>query len=555
MSDVIDDILQTRGPCLSSELAEALVAERGLTAATARKRISRHPNLKRLAYLPFPRNARFVYLQKDYGSPWFWKALSEALMANTLSHGGALAALLARGGLMPLRHFSIACGAPRAQKKHLSPATILERLQKANLLQVVDVPGVGDCVRLAQQTAPTTMEISGLQARLVTEEILLKAIRMWIKNLGLASYKSVVIRDERDEQPRVGTFEWDLTGPSYLTPMLDRWTAEAGKPKPGFIACDVLLGVEVTTLALRPFVTKCQTLRSLKGVGRCLQIFVATRYDKDAFRLAKEKGFVPATPETLFGEEVAAALADLTQLLASAAQTAVDPVKFDELFRRLGKIEGAATNLRGALFEYVAADLVRQTENCIEIRMNQVCTRTGTTVQRAEVDIVAVTHAGSIRFIECKGYKPGGTMPDEQVRKWLEERIPLLKAVARDHPDWRNRRLVFEFWTTGTLTAAAKALVAAAQASVRTTNYTIVLREREQIDELAKQCGDIPLRKTLAEHFLEHPFETIDRDIERLMDRQRRRLSEEPPLADVDWSDIVEKPALLALTRPDDQEG
>jgi hypothetical protein len=256
----------------------------------------------------------------------------------------------------------------------------------------------------------------------------------------------------------------------------------------------------------------------------------------------------------LFGEEVAAALSDLTQLLASAAEMAVDPVKFDELFRRLGKIEGAATNLRGALFEYVAAELVRQTENCIEIRMNQVYTRTGTTVQRAEVDIVAVTHAGSIRFIECKGYKPGGTVADEQVRKWLEERVPLVKTVARDHPDWKNRRLVFEFWTTGTLTPVAKALVAAAQVSVRATNYTIILREREQIDELAKHCGDISLRRTLAEHFLEHPFETIDRDIERLMDRQRRRLRKEPPLADIDWDEVVAQPAVLTLTRPDDQQ-
>lgn len=557
MSDAIDEILETRGPCLSSELADTLVQDYKLNAATARKRISRHQRLRKLSFLPFPRNARFVYLQKDFGSPWFWESLSKALIANTLSHGGALAALMARNGLMPLRHFEIACGAPFAQKKHLSPATILERLQKAHLLQLVDVPGVGPCVSLTQQSAPTSTEVAALQARLVTEDILLKAVRMWIRNLGLASYKAVALRDEGTEQPRVGTFRWDLTGPSYLAPMLD-WGATDKKIKPGFVACDVLLGTEITALHLRPFITKCQTLRSLKGVGRCLQFFVADRYNKDAFRLAKENGIVPATPETLFGEEVAAALSDLTQMLTSAAVMAVDPAKFDELFSRLGKIEGAATNLRGALFEYIAADLVRQTDNCVEIRMNQVFTEPGGKVVRAEVDIVAVTHPRGLRFIECKGYKPGGTVPDELVRTWLDDRVPLVLKVAKAHPDWKNRKLTFEFWTTGNLSPEARAFVQKAQQTVRRTNFTIVVREAEQLEELAKETQDMALRRTLAEHFLEHPFETIERDLERITARERRRaLRSAPALSDVDLPDVladlddtpIHKKALVAPAR------
>ncbi|WP_271574722.1 hypothetical protein [Bradyrhizobium sp. CCBAU 11361] len=37
-----------------------------------------------------------------WASPWFWNALSEAFIANTISHGRALAALIARGGITPL---------------------------------------------------------------------------------------------------------------------------------------------------------------------------------------------------------------------------------------------------------------------------------------------------------------------------------------------------------------------------------------------------------------------------------------------------------------------
>jgi hypothetical protein len=540
MPDAIEEIMRVMGPCLSSDLADALVKAHKISPATARKRISRHKNLKRLAYLPFPRNARFVYLQRDYASPKFWRALSKALIDNTLSHGGALAALMARGGLMPQRHFEIACGAPFAQKKHLSPAVILQRLTKAQLLQLVDVPGVGVCVSLSQQAAPSSYEGTRVQARLVAEDVLLKAIRMWIKNLSLASYKAVAVRDEGAEQPRVGTFRWDLTGPSYLAPMVE-WKASTNTLKPGFIACDILLGREVTALHLRPFITKCQTLRSLKGVGRCLQIFVAERYDKAALRLAKETGIVPATPASLFGDEVAEALGELIRILSTAAEFAVDPAKFDELFRRLGKIEGAATNLRGALFEYLAADIVRQSDNCVEVRMNQVIVDPENLAQRAEVDIVAVTRPRGLRFIECKGYRPGGTVPDEMVRAWLEKRVPLVRRAALAHAEWQSRKMTFEFWTTGNLSAASRELVRNAQQSISLTKYTVVVREGRQLEDLAKDCQDPALWHTLAEHFLEHPLQTIDRHLQAVSERERRRaMTRTPAFEDVNLDDVID---------------
>lgn len=519
MPDPILEVLQSHGPCLSTDLAEMLVSEHGLTPAAARQRISRHQEIKRLAFLPFPRNARFVYLQKDYGSPWFWEGLSEALIANTISHGGALAALIARDGIMPLKHFEIACGAPRAQKKHLSPAIILERLQRAGLLQVTELPDIGPCVALAQQFVPTSDALANMRARLIVEDILLKAVRTWLKNLSFASYKKIAIRDDAAEQPRVGTFHWDLTGPSYLAPMLD-WTT-AQKMKPGFIACDVLLGSEIKALHLRPFVNKCKTLRSLKGVGRCLQIFVANRYDKEAFMLAKESGIVPATPETLFGEEVAATLVELTHLLSTVAKTAVDPLKFDEIFTRLSKIEGAAINLRGALFEFLVAEIVRQTENGTDLRMNEIFREPGG--RAAEVDVLVVTRNRSVRFIECKGYKPGGVVPDELVRKWLDERIQIVRKCALTHPDWKSSRLRFEFWTTGILSPAAKKMVDEVQATVSAGKYTVVVHDRDSVAVIGKQTKDLALQKTLAEHFLEHPFETIERDLHRRSDRQRLR--------------------------------
>ena len=134
--------------------------------------------------------------------------------------------MLARGGIMPKAHFAIACGAPLKQKGHVSPTAIFDRLHTAKLIQSLDVPSIGECVELSNQVAPEGYELARMRARLRTEEILLRAVRDWAMKLGLASFEKIAIRGEAADgnQPRVGTFYWDLTGPSYLAPMVQIWT-------------------------------------------------------------------------------------------------------------------------------------------------------------------------------------------------------------------------------------------------------------------------------------------------------------------------------------------
>ena len=94
---------------MSTELVAALV-EAGVAPATARQRVSRSTEIKKLAHLVFPRGARFVYLQSDYASAEFWQELVKRLLLHSASYGGGLGALMARGGVMPVKHFLIACG-------------------------------------------------------------------------------------------------------------------------------------------------------------------------------------------------------------------------------------------------------------------------------------------------------------------------------------------------------------------------------------------------------------------------------------------------------------
>lgn len=521
MTDLAETILSRDGPCLSSELAKKLVEECSMSSAAARQRVSRlGGSVKRLAYLTFPRNVRFTYLQKDYGSPWFWQALIRALMDSSPAYGNALAALMQRGGVMPKNHFLTACGSPIAQMRHLSPEEILRRFKRASIFEEIDVPGIGTCVVRAQGPEHYEWAIRDMRARIVAEAILLKAIRMWVRNLGLGSYDKVSVRDEGNQPPKVGTFLWDLSAPSYLAPMVE-WT-DSAKLKPGFIACDVLLGSELTEHGIRPFIQKCTTLRSLKRVGRCLQLFVADRYDASAFRLAKGAGVIPATPATLFGEEVAAGLSQLIDLLKSAAVAAVDPAIFNELFQRLGRIEGAANNLRGALFEFLVAEIVREKYGA-RITLNKIFKNE--LGGKAEVDVLGEQGSVAVHFIECKGYHPLATVPDEEVERWLNTRIPLVRSEVLKHPDWKNRKLYFEFWTIGKLSAGAVAKIEKAKSAVRPGKYTLDYRDANRVVNIAKELNDAAILDALQRHFLEHPLATAERDMARETKRNDKHRS------------------------------
>ncbi|CCG09134.1 hypothetical protein [Pararhodospirillum photometricum] len=174
-----------------------------------------------------------MYLERQFGSPEYWRRLATTLIENNSALGYAIAALRQNGGMVPARQFPIISGSPVRQRKHLAAETVLQRLTEAGLVRTVAVPGIGECVALVQDEEYYTVGTAERRARLFTEEILLSAVRDYLRNLGIASYNSVRTRTDQ-ELPQVGTFVWDLSAPSYLSAVV-RFTRE-GKPKPGFVA-------------------------------------------------------------------------------------------------------------------------------------------------------------------------------------------------------------------------------------------------------------------------------------------------------------------------------
>ena len=541
MSVEIAALLVENGPMTSGALAAALAANLNISPAAARKRIERRASPVRAVNLVLPRGAQFLYLESQYGSPKFWDRLAEALMDGNGAYARAIRALTARGGIIPVSHFTAAAGTSSGQRQ-IPGDEVVKRLVDAELLQIVEMPGLGSCVAFARGEPYLDDRFPEMRARLIAEKVLLQSIQEWAAKLGFGSFHSFKLRAfETDSTPVVGQFTWDLTAPSFLGP-LTNWSDPA-KPKPGFLVVDVLLTEVVGVADVSPFLYKCTSLRQFPGVGRCLQFFVANRYSQEALNQIRRAGIVPATPESLFGTEVANALLALLRTLSEAADKAVDPVLFSELFERLGKAEGAVGTLRGALFEYVVADVVRRLEPPADITMNRIYREGGKDV--AEVDVLLIVKNRYIRFIECKGLLPGNLLSDEEVEKWLNKRIPVVLAQSRRDNVLSKLDHRFELWVTGELTAEAKGMIAAAQARAAVKGYSIRVFYAADIDHYVSLVRDPSLRKVVDQHFLHAPMAFPDAVINPLSKRST-------PQGLFDFDDVNAKAAvtLPATTLP-----
>jgi hypothetical protein len=506
MSEILSDILKSHGPILSSDLAEILVANYGLTREAARQRVSRGgPGIKKLGYLTFPRNARFVYLEQQFGAPEYWKNLIKALQDTNSIYGSALASIRLREDLIPEKHFWIACGAPFSNlKKHISARSVLDRLIAAGLVQIVEVESVGRCVGLVQFTDYYERRGKDLKARLIAERFLLTSVKTWIQNLGLGSYHQVATRNEKsdDEPPTVSAFAWDLSAPSYLHPLLQ--FDNTNRLKQGFIVVDVFLGSPVTAEGLRPFIKKCEAVRAQRNSAKCIQMMVADEYSKEAYDLAKRHGFIPATTRTLFGKDVAEGLMELINIFRHISWADIDAQKVDSIFEKLGKLPGAVAQLRGDLFEFIAADYMRKTSAHQSVKMKQIYkSRLG---EKSEVDVVVVTNSRTVIFIECKGYAPYNEIPDDLVDRWLTKTIPQVREYALEHPDWRNYSFEFEFWTTGKLSEVAIENINKRQLDVNPNKYKLLHRDASELYKMFRNCNDKGLFDIFNVHFLNHPL-------------------------------------------------
>jgi hypothetical protein len=497
---VLEEILRIKGPMLSSQLAKALMM-RGISADYARKLLQRSSEeVNKLRGIRFPHNGRFVYLKDQFGSTIFWESLVESLRSEKTAYGIALNSVLAHDGAVPVRHFDIVSGRPSLPLKgHISTELVLKQLTDVGLLEQREIGRLGTCITATRLGLPIADRITSIHARKVAEEILLSSIKEWVKRTGLASFHKVRIRDDGPTVPHFGQFAWDLVGPTYVHPLV-RYSGT--HPVPGFVVADVFISREEVNLdAVQYFMSKVEIMRSQRTTRPFLSLFVANRFSPQAFAIGKKKGLLFVTPGDLLGTNVAQALAELITTLTNAgAAVAKNPEVVYDIFQTLGKIEGAAGNLRGPLFELIVAHCVKSVEGgSVDIGKIVTDLKTGET---AEADVLLFTDSKKILVYECKGIAANKLISKTDVTDWLDTTIPRIRNWLLDarKDQASNRPIQFSIWTSGDFHPEARVLLQ--QAKTRTHKYAIDFKDGKQVFEYARQQNSKRILDVLNEHYL-----------------------------------------------------
>lgn len=484
------------------ELIERLVAQ-GVSPDAARQRVARGArdfDVVKLAGVRFKHNARFLYLADQFGNAQFWRALERAFQRGGASYWAAVTGLKARGGRVRLADFATVSGVPALRKGQYSPQHLLDRLIAIQFLEIEEI-GEETYVKFrphAYHCDPPEV----LRARLLAEAVALEGVRDWMRKLGFTSYLQTRVRGE-DPAPEVSSIAWDLTGPSYIRPLA---RPGSDRLKPGFIVADINLRGQMDASAVAALVRKHDMASALPTFSPIMPFLIADAFTPEGHRLAKQKGMLPTTTAQLLGDVLARALRELVDLLTNLGATAaVNPDHLDKVLRELTRIEGAADNLRGALFELAVAYLVKEVEGGFVKAGVQV---TDTSTRRAaDIDVLLDRPDGkSILVIECKAKVPGNTVSLEQARKWREDRVPLIHRALTDDGRYQGRTFTFELWSNGRFRPDAASWLAAQPTD---PGFETAWRDGDAVRAYTGLAKSAAITRIMNEHYFRHPLASL----------------------------------------------
>ena len=442
-----------------------------------------------------PKNEAFLYHETDRNSQRFWDGLLRDLRGSDSIYGLAVDGLIARGGLARLRSFNVVAGSPVGQKKQVPLSRVLDNLVNAGLVERTEVGEMGDCVRL-NPSVSYPPDSHAFRARMIAEDVLMEGLREWTRKLGLASYNAIEIRNA-DGAPRFGTFHLDLSGPSYLLPLVSG--GRDGR-KPGFFVADVFCGGTLDVPQIQYFLRKVRMLMAMRRIVPFMPLLLADGYTKEALRAGKAVGVMMATTRNLFGDTVAHALSSLIDTLTHAAAVAAgNPDRVIGLLKDLRAIEGAAGNLRGALFEMIVGYLVREVEgNTIDIGEIVRDPESGKT---AEIDVRRIKKGQECWFYECRARQPHAQIGADEISTWLKK-VDRVWRIHRAEKRFQGCRFGFEIWTTGLFDDTALTLLEKAKCR----RLEISWRDGTDVRNYAKQAARKAILDTLDEHYFKHPL-------------------------------------------------
>ena len=116
-----------------------------------------------------------------------------------------------------------------------------------------------------------------------------------------------------------------------------------------------------------------------------------------------------------------------------------------------------------------------------------------------------------ILVIECKSKIPGARATLAEVKKWYEDRVPLIHSILSHGGEYTDKPFRFEFWTNGPINDDAVEWLEGQ--TLEFDNYTIGWSDGQDVKDYADRSDTPVLRKILKEHYFHHALSKVARKL------------------------------------------
>ena len=422
---IIEKILESKGPMMSSRLVEILESTEKINKNTASQKVSRDNSIIKIKGF-YSSSQSFCYLEKHISDNSFFDTLLKSMEENGKKYWYCINAIRMNGGIISQKYLECYTNYPIiALKSHL-PFKIVMQNFVSNGILIFD----NEHYLISPKFNQSYTNFTQCNTIEMIKEDILNNFHSYAKNIGLISYKT------GNKFSEFGKFKWCFTG---VCPINGLKTNN----KFGFLIADILFGHSIYEKDVMFYIEKIKTIQSFKNASKILPFLIVDDIDPKALELLKKNGIVIGFIKELFGQKYAETLKDLVSVLNNAgASLKNNPNKYLDLITELKKYnEGLANNIKGTLFEFVIGH-IHSVDSNSSIDLGREIFENNS---KHEIDVLAV-YNDRIIFAECKA--TNSSTSAEKIEKWKSEKIPAFRKWAEKQETWKNKKLEFEYWST-----------------------------------------------------------------------------------------------------------
>lgn len=484
----IYDILETEKVMLSSELVKKMEIEENITNEAARKRVQRlNSHYSKLKGF-FSENQSLIYHKSLYKKDKFYEIFIESLRLKGKSYYSIINAIILHSGFISKDSFSNYTFVPKKNlKSHINFNSALKKLIEYNIIIEHDEKTYRFPLFI-ENILDVKNNYQRYKAIELSKKVILQNFEAILKNTNFISY------NKGKQNNEFAKFSWGFTAPTYLKGLS---TYKNEKIQEGFLVVDIILNRKLKKEDVEFFTRKIDVVSNTHKKINFLPVLIIDSIED--YSSLKNKGVWIITIDKFFGKDFLEMIYSLIEVVTNASAVLIkEPDKFIRLMNNLEKLVGGGTNnLKGDLFELAVGYYYRHYCQYICIGKNIEYIDNEDKVIKKEIDVWA-EYDNEIKIIECKGLK--SKLDLKYIETYLNKNIPIIyKWCKQEFQNFRDKKIIFEIWSTGGFDEDALKLLNERKSSVK--KYDLEFYDIKQIKEKASKLRNNKFKEIIKKYY------------------------------------------------------